>query len=110
MTKGKRFKTHRPNQPSVAIHVIEGGDPTGKNCTPIGTCVIHDLPPGLPARTPVDVFFTYAENGRLTVRAQLLALDRDATLTIERASGLTDATLHEWDRRLHRPEGLLNLD
>lgn len=110
VTKGKRFKTHGPNQPSVAIHVIEGSDATGKNCTPIGTCILGDLPSGLPAGTPVEVFFTYAENGRLTVRGQLLSLNRDATLTIDRASGLSDTNLEEWDRRLRRPEGLLNLD
>jgi len=101
-TKGKRFQTSKFDQRKVVINVIEGGDSSGNNATPIGSCIIKDLPPGLPAGTPVDVYFTYAENGRLTVRGQLPNLQRAAELHIERASGLTDAKLADWSNRRSR--------
>ena len=100
VTKGKRFKTHKAGQQTVAINVIEGGDSSGKNATAIGKCVIRDLPPGLPEGTPVDVLFTYGENGRLQVRGQLPDLEIETKLDIERSSGLNDAKLQEWDQRL----------
>lgn len=101
-TKGRRYKTSKFDQRKVVINVIEGGDSAGNNSTPIGSCVIRDLPPGLPAGTPVDVYFSYADNGRLTVRGQLPELKREAELHIERASGLTDANLNDWTNRRNR--------
>lgn len=99
-TKGKRFRTAKPGQQSIAINVIEGGDASGKNATAIGKCVIRDLPADLPEGTTVEVLFTYAENGRLTVKGRLPDLNREALLDIERTSGMNDAKLQEWDKRL----------
>ena len=106
VTKGKRFKTMKAGQQSVAINVIEGGDSSGKNATPIGKCVIRDLPPDLPAGTSVDVLFTYGENGRLAVRGRLPDFECETALDIERSSGLNDAKLHEWDQRLRSGLGV----
>ena len=47
-TKRARFKTHRANQRTVKVNVIEGGDATGQNSTPIGKCVLR----GFATRTP----------------------------------------------------------
>jgi molecular chaperone DnaK (HSP70) len=92
-------------QQNIVINVIEGGDSSGKNSTPIGRCVIRDLPRDLAAGTPVEVFFTYGEDGRLTIRGRLPDLGREATLDIERSSGLSDAKLQEWDQRLRSGRG-----
>ncbi len=91
-----RFVTQKDNQASVAVNVIEGGDASGNHATPIGKCVVRELPPGIPAKTPVEVRFSYAPNGRLTVDAWLPSADRHATMTIERMSGLSDSLLEEW--------------
>jgi molecular chaperone DnaK len=99
-TKGKRYRTARQGQKDIAINVIEGGDSAGRNATPIGRCVIRDLPPDLPAKTTVEVLFTYGENGRLTVEGRLPDLSLNAVLSIERATGLNDEKLKEWDQRL----------
>ena len=104
-TKGKRFRTMKNGQQNIVINVIEGGDSSGKNSTPIGRCVIRDLPRDLAAGTPVEVFFTYGEDGRLTIRGRLPDLGREATLDIERSSGLSDAKLQEWDQRLRSGRG-----
>jgi molecular chaperone DnaK len=99
-TKSGRFQTHRAGQSSVAVPVIEGGDASGNGSTPIGRCVVRDLPLGLPAGTPVEVTFAYAENGRLTVEARLPGVGKKAELTLERASGLSEENLATWRRRV----------
>jgi molecular chaperone DnaK len=91
------------------VNVIEGGDASGNNSTPIGKCILRDLPPGLPAGTPVEVSFTYLENGRLEVKARVPGLNKEATLTIERESGLSDAMRQEWDQKLRNGQGPLKL-
>ncbi len=91
------FQTQKPNQHSVVVNVVEGGDASGNNSTPIGRCVIRDLPDGLPQGTPVEVIFRYRSNGRLTVKARVPRLNIEATLAIERASGLTDEAIQDWD-------------
>jgi len=108
-TTVKRFQTARGGQKSVLINVIEGGDSSGNNSTPIGRCVVRGLPPELPAGTLVEVRFTYAENGRLEVKAIVPDLQHEAELTIERSSGLSSANLEAWDRKLRSGAGPLNL-
>ncbi len=100
VTKGKRFQTGKDGQRSVKASVIEGGNASGQNSTPIGDCVVRDLPAGLPAGTAVEVFFTYARNGRMTVRARVPSLDKEAVLSVQRQAGLSDEKLQEWQGRL----------
>jgi len=100
-----RFVTRRDCQPSVVVNVIEGGDASGRNATLIGKCVVANLPPDMPAGTPVEVTFAYATNGRLTVRANLPNAERQVTMSIERTAGLSGAAVEEWRRRIE--EGLL---
>ena len=105
ITKGKRFRTARAGQKNIAINVIEGGDSAGRNATPIGRCLIQELPPDLPAKTCVEVLFTYRDNGMLTVEGRLPDLQRKAVLAIERSTGLNEAKLKEWDQRLKADRG-----
>ena len=95
---------------SVAIKVIEGGDASGNNATLIGTCVVRDLPPGLPAGTRIEVEFRYAGNGTLAVEAKLPDLGQAASLGIDRASGLTEVQLSGWEARVRDGFRPLNLD
>jgi len=102
VTKGKRFSTARDGQASVKVSVIEGGTATGQNSTPVGECVVRDLPEGLPKGTHVDVIFTYRENGRLEVQAKIPSLKKKAKLVVQRDSGLSDARLEEWISRVEK--------
>lgn len=92
----KSFPTLRENQRSVEVNVIEGGDDSGNNSTPIGKCKVKGLPENLPAKTPVQVTFKYGADGRLTVKASLPSIKKDAELTIERAAGLSEEALAKW--------------
>jgi molecular chaperone DnaK len=91
-----RFVTQKSNQVSVNVHVIEGGDDSGHNATPVGVCQVTNLPPGLPKKTPVFVEFKYEENGRLTVKAQLPDVGTSATMEIQREANLSDEELDTW--------------
>jgi molecular chaperone DnaK (HSP70) len=59
---------------------------------------------------PVDVTFRYAPNGRLSVQARLPDLGQEASMTIERDSGLSEEGLRRWDRRLNGGMRPLKLD
>ncbi|MEK6233512.1 MAG: hypothetical protein N2C14_02275, partial [Planctomycetales bacterium] len=87
-------------QSSVVVNIVEGGDQSGNDATTIGKCVVRGLPVGLPAGTSVDVVFHYGHDGRLTVKAELPSLKREALLEVERASGMTPRRLEEWNEKL----------
>jgi molecular chaperone DnaK len=100
-THGSRFVTHAENQRTVAVPVIEGGDASGHNSTAIGKCVVKGLPKQLPKGTTVVVNFTYTQSGRLTVSATLPDIQNaSASMTIERASGLSDEEIQSWQARI----------
>lgn len=110
VTKVSRFQTAKTGQRSVVANIIEGGDSAGNNATQIGKCTVQDLPPNLPAGTPVDVAFTYSDDGRLTVKARLPTLGKSAVLVIERASGLSDQQVKQWETAVAKSSGPLELD
>jgi len=101
-----RFVTHRVGQQRVVVHVVEGGDDSGKNSTAIGKCVVSSLPPNLPAKSPVMVHFHYGANGRLNVKASLPDTGKQASMTIARASGMSEDVLRQWKRRIAAGEYL----
>ena len=92
----RRFKTHHANQPNVKVAVVEGEGETPDACIDVGTCVIRDLPPNLPAGWPVDVRYTYQENGRLTVTAKLVGHEAKVTTDFLRDNSLSDDDLMLW--------------
>ncbi|MFP6658629.1 MAG: Hsp70 family protein, partial [Pirellulales bacterium] len=97
-----RFVTQKANQVSVDVHVIEGGDDSGHNATPVGVCQVTDLPPGLPKKTAVFVEFKYEENGRLTVKAELPDVGTSASMEIQREANLSDEELETWAKLIDK--------
>ena len=61
------FKTQKANQQSILVQIVEGESASPDDCSQLGKCVVRNLPPDLPAQTPIEVRFKYEENGRLTV-------------------------------------------
>ncbi len=100
VTAERSFRLKSRDQRNVAINVIEGGDASGDNSTPIGLCKILDLPGGLPEDARVRVTFTYETNGRLTVDASIPGTQIEAHLEIQRATGMSDSAMDEWVDRL----------
>jgi len=108
--KAARFQTSRLDQRSVVVNIVEGGDASGNDATVIGKCTVRGLPPNLPAGTPVEVEFRYATDGRLAVKACIPELKIQANLDIERAAGMSEDTMQQWNQRLHNGQGPLKLN
>jgi molecular chaperone DnaK len=72
----------------VRVRILEGDAPEPAACYEIGQCVITDLPPNLPDRSPVEVTYSFDANGRIEVHARDVTGGREARTEIERASGL----------------------
>ncbi len=89
------FKTQKPDQRDIVVQIVEGESQSPDACTTIGQCVMQ-LPPGLPALSPVEVFYSYAEDGRLSVAISLPGTDTKIKQEIDRQSGLSAEQIAAW--------------
>jgi molecular chaperone DnaK len=96
----QRFKTFKPNQKNVTIRVLEGESELPEACTQVGTCVIRGLPSDLPAGWPVEVRYSYEENGRLRVHGRLGGHEAAVTTEFIRVNNMTDDELMFWHKCL----------
>ncbi len=90
------FKTNKVGQRSVLVQIVEGESATPDDCSPLGRCTVRDLPPDLPAQTPIEIFFRYQENGRLLVDVSVGGTDKTARQEIIRENSLTPDQLDTW--------------
>ena len=94
---GKRsFKTHKANQRSILVRIVEGESPSADDCSQLGQCSVRHLPPNLPARSPVQVAFHYEPNGRLKVRVKVPNTDRRVETEIVRENSLSKEHMDGW--------------
>ena len=70
VTEDRSRRTSRASRACV-IRVVEGESERPEACIQVGVCTIDDLPPDLPAGSPVQVSYAYEENGQLEVTAQV---------------------------------------
>jgi molecular chaperone DnaK len=99
------FVTKSAGQSTIAIKVLEGESAVPAECTEIGKTVIRDLPSHLPQGSPVDVTYEYTTSGRLQVQAKVRALDRQASLELERDAALSEQRVKQWKRVLNASSG-----
>lgn len=99
-SRSKRFKTFKANQANVKVTVLEGESEMPDACIEVGTCVIRDLPPNLPAGWPVEVRYSYQENGRLKVSAKLVGHGAKVTAEFVRDNSLSADDLLLWGQVL----------
>jgi molecular chaperone DnaK len=92
----RQFKTAKHDQRSILVRIVEGETPSADDCTAIGRCTVADLPPGLPAKSPVDVIFHYKANGRLKVRVHVPQSERQVETEIVRENGLSKEHMDAW--------------
>lgn len=91
------FKTHKPDQESILVKIVEGESNTPEDCSGIGRCSIWDLPEEIPVGTPIEVRFKYAENGRLRIRVKIGGHEKRAfRYQLERPNSLTQEQLDSW--------------
>jgi len=86
----KVFPLRDAGTTAVRVKVLEGEalDPDAN--IELGECAVTDLPPNLPAQSPIQVRLSYGTNGRVRVMALDMTGGRFAHAEIERKSGLTD--------------------
>ncbi|WP_095416238.1 Hsp70 family protein [Thermogutta terrifontis] len=94
----RRFRTHKSDQRSILVEIVEGESPEPEDCCQIGKVRVHDLPPNLPKGWPVEVIFQYRANGRLKVRIRVPEVDREVVAEFQRERALTKEHLDGWRR------------
>ncbi|MEN6457978.1 MAG: Hsp70 family protein [Thermoguttaceae bacterium] len=94
------FRTHKAGQRSIGVSIVEGESSVAAECTPIGRCSVRDLQPQLPARTPVEVVFRYAQNGRLAVEVAVPGTDHKVVTEVERENGMSKERIDVWRRAI----------
>ena len=90
------FKTQKAGQRSILVQIVEGESVSPDDCSQLGKCSVRDLPPDLPAQTPIEVRFRYEENGRLTVTVQVEGTQMNLQHEITRDNSLTQEQLDSW--------------
>lgn len=95
-TATRRFATAKEGQSNVKVTVLEGESELPDACIEVGTCVIRNLPPQLPAGWPVEVRYSYQENGRLLVTAKLGGHKAQVATEFIRDNSLSDDDLMLW--------------
>ncbi|RMF92422.1 MAG: hypothetical protein D6741_14915, partial [Planctomycetota bacterium] len=84
------------NQRSILVEIVEGESPSPEDCSPIGRVTVHNLPPELPEKWPVDVIFRYKTNGRLKVRVVVPDTEAKVESEFTREIGLPKEHLDGW--------------
>ncbi len=96
----RTFQTARPDQRSVKVSVVEGESHRPEECIPLGECVVRDLEPGLPKGTAIQVEYSYASNGRISVSARIPQSRQSAHVELQRGGSHTLENLETWRARL----------
>jgi len=96
VTAKRVFRTQKESQKSILVQIVEGESASPEDCSQIGKCVVRDLPPNLPAQTPIEVSFSYQENGRLTVHVMVAGTNRELKHELARENGLPPEQLEAW--------------
>ena len=96
VTAKRIFKTSKADQRSILVQIVEGESPSADDCTPIGRCSVRHLPPDLPAKSPVEVWFHYQADGRLKVACAFPSTDRQVETEIVRENGLSKEHMDAW--------------
>jgi molecular chaperone DnaK len=90
------FKTHKANQQSILVKIVEGESLSPEDCSQLGKCIVRDLPENLPDQTPIEVRFRYEENGRLTVNVRVEGATTELQHELTRENSLTTEQLDSW--------------
>ncbi len=90
---------------SILINILEGESVNPEACVQIGACLIDNLPPDLPAESPVEVTFSYLENGRIQVSAKATDVGAEVSAQIVRGNNmLSNDMLNDFKEQLSRIE------
>ncbi len=89
-SKSKVFTTAADNQTVVTIHVVQGERPMAADNVSLGSFNLTDVPPAPRGVPQIDVKFDIDANGIINVTAQDLGTQKEAKITIESTSKLSE--------------------
>ncbi|WP_442482912.1 Hsp70 family protein [Aeoliella sp. SH292] len=101
----RRFVTKTDNQRSIKIQLLEGESSLPDQCSPLAVAALRNLPPGLPAGTPITVTYNYDTSGRLSVNAAVEGLGDQAQIELDRVRGLPESRIDRWKKVICRDGG-----
>ncbi len=84
----QRYGTVAPNQRRVHVHIVESGTAAEDDPVELGACVIDELPPELPEKSPIEVTISYDEQARVHVAALDVVSGKTAHAEIVREENL----------------------
>ena len=96
VTARRVFRTQKEGQKSILVQIVEGESASPDDCSQIGRCVVRELPTNLPAQTPIEVRFSYQDNGRLSVKVNVRGTRRELRHEISRDNTLSQQQLDAW--------------
>jgi molecular chaperone DnaK len=96
VTAKRVFRTQKDGQKTILVQIVEGESASPDDCSQIGRCVARDLPAELPAQTPIEVRFSYQENGRLTVNVLVAGSRHELRHEITRDNTMNQQQLDAW--------------
>jgi molecular chaperone DnaK len=94
-TVNQRFSTTVPNQQRAHFCLLEGEAADVAACTLIGDFRILNLPPNLPAGSPLELTYSYDANGRIHAAARELTGNVTASTEIVRDSGMSEVNVDD---------------
>jgi len=83
----QQFVTTDENPDGIRIRLLEGEATEADACVVVGDCRISNLPPDLPAGSPVEVRYSYDARRRIQVTARELTGENEASVQIVWESG-----------------------
>jgi len=89
-SKDKTFTTAADNQTAVTINVVQGERPMVADNVSLGSFNLTDIPPAPRGVPQVNVKFDIDANGIINVSAKDLGTGKDAKITIESTTKLSD--------------------
>jgi molecular chaperone DnaK len=91
----QRFTTTVASQQRVHVCLLEGEAADVSACTLIGDFRILNLPPNLPAGSPIELSYSYDASGRINASARELVGNNTASTEIVRDSGMTEVNVDD---------------
>jgi molecular chaperone DnaK len=92
-SKSQVFSTASDNQPAVDIHVLQGERSMAKDNKTLGHFQLADIPPAPRGIPQIEVKFDIDANGIVNVSAKNVATGKANSITIQSASGLSEAEI-----------------
>jgi molecular chaperone DnaK len=86
------FGTAQANMDNVTVRIVEGESTVPEECSPLGIAQI-ELPPYLPAGSPVNIIYRYNTNQILEVTVE--AYDKKKQVLIKRNTGLDEQEIEK---------------